>query len=242
MTLFVYLATPLFVLAVAGHAHARGRGGGWNLLHAYTAAALLAVPLYPLIELVAATFPPRSQPRLQYARLLAVDHGLPLTAAAAASLAVHWFRGRGRAPRTRALRTHALRTHALRTHALRTHAAGTLHAVPLVASLGGFFSVYAILDQFANHADPSMYRLVLLPMLRLAAVTGTAYLLARAARGARWWAAAVPTIPCVTAAVAYAGTFQQPGLVAVGGAALLAATLPLVFANSVAEVPDEPAP
>ena len=223
MTLFVYLATPLFVLAVTGHAHARGRGGGWDLLQAYTAAALLAIPLFPVIELVAATFPPRVQPRLQYARLLAVDHGLPLIAAAAASLAVHAFRGRGRAPRTLAPRT--------------------LHPVPLVASLGGFFSVYAILDQFANHADPSMYRLVLLPMLRLAAVTGTAYLLARAARGAWWgWAAAVLTIPCVTAAVAYAGTFQQPGLVAVGGAALLAASLPLLFVNSVAEVPDDPAP
>ena len=228
MTLFVYLATPLFVLAVTGHAHARGRGGGWNLLHAYTAAALLAIPLFPLIELVAATFPPGLQPRLQYARLLAVDHGLPLIAAAAVSLAVHGFRGHGRA---------------LRIHAPRTHAPRTLPPIPLVASLGGFFSVYAILDQFANHADPSMYRLVLLPMLRLAAVTGTAYLLARAARGAWWgWAAAVLTIPCVTAAMAYAGTFQQPGLVAVGGAALLAAAVPLLFANSVAEVLDDPAP
>ena len=223
MTLFVYLATPLFVLAVTGHAHARGRGGGWNLLQAYTAAALLAIPLFPLIELVAATFPPRLQPRLQYARLLVVDHGLPLIAAVAASLAVRGFRARGLAP--------------------RLHAPRILHPVPLVASLGGFFSAYAILDQFANHADPSMYRLVLLPLLRLAAVSGTAYLLARAARGAWWgWAAAVLTIPCVTAAVAYAGTLQQPGLVAVGGAALLAASLPLLFVNSVAEVPDDPAP
>ena len=216
MTLFAYLATPLFVLAIAGHAHARGRGGGWDLLHTYTAAALLAMPCYPLFEFLAATFPPRVEPRLQFARLLAVDHGVPLIAASAASLAVHWFRGRGgkRDP---------------------------LHAVKLVAALGGFFSVYAILDQFAHHADPSLYRLVLLPMLRLTAVSGTAYLLARAARGTRWWVVAVPAIPCATAAVAYAGTLQQPELAAVGGAALLAMTLPLVFAHAAAEAPDETA-
>ena len=217
MTLFVYLATPLFVLAVTGHSPARERGGGWDLLQAYTAAALLAMPLYLLIDLAADAIPPHFQPRLQYARLLAVDHGLPLIAASAASLVVHWIRNRGRGT-------------------------GTLHPVLLVASLGGFFSVYAILDQFTNHADPSLYRLVLLPVLRLAALTATAYLLARAARGARWWAAAVLTVPCVTAAVAYAGTGQQPGLVAVGGAALLAATLPLVFATSVAEATDDSAP
>ena len=214
MTLFVYLATPLFVLAVAGHAHARGHGGGWVLLHAYTAAGLLAIPLFPLFETLAATFPPLLQPRLQYARLVAVDHGLPLLAAAAASLAIHWYRRRGQE-------------------------AGTLHAIALLAGLGGFFSVYAILDQFANHADPSMYRLVLLPMLRLAAVTATAYLLTRAARGTRWWAAAVLTIPCVTAGIAYAGTLQRQDLAAVGGAALLVVCVPLLFANSVAEVPDE---
>ena len=217
MTLFVYLATPLFVLAVAGHAQARGGGGGWDLLHAYTAAALLAIPLYPLFELLAAAFPLRVRPPLHYARLLAVDHGAPLFAAAAASLAVHRLQARGRA-------------------------AGTPRAIPLAAGMGGFFSVYAILDQFTNHADPSMYRLVLLPVLRLAAVTGTAYLLARAAHGARRWAVAVLTIPCVTAAVAYAGTERQPELAVVVGAALLAVTVPLVFANSVAEALDDSAP
>ena len=217
MTLFAYLATPLFVLAVAGHAHARGRGGGWDLLQTYTAAALLAMPLYPLFEFLAAAFPPRVEPRLQFARLLAVDHGVPLIAASAASLAVHWFRGRGR----------------------RTDSPD---AVKLVAALGGFFSVYAILDQLANHADPSLYRLVLLPMLRLAAATGTACLLARAARGTRWWAVAVPALPCATAAVAYAGTLQQPELAAVGGAALLAMTMPLLFANSAAEASHESVP
>lgn len=216
MTLFVHLATPLFVLAVAGHAHARGQSDGWTLLHAYTAAGVLAIPLYPLFEMLAATFPPLVQPRLQYARLLAVDHGLPLIAAAAATLAIHRYRR-------------------------RRQEAGAPHAIALLAGMGGFFSVYAVLDQFANHADPSMYRLVLLPMLRLAAVAATAHLLTRAARGARWWAAAVLTIPCVTAGVAYAGTLQQPDLAAVGGAALLAVCMPLLFANSVSEAPDEPA-
>lgn len=214
MTLFVYLATPLFVLAVAGHAHARGLGGGWDLLHAYTAAALLSIPLYPLFELLAAAYPPRVRPQLHYVRLLAVDHGAPLIAAAATSLVVHRFRVRGRA-------------------------AGTLHAIPLVAGLGGFFSVYAILDQFTHHADPSMYRLVLLPVLRLAAAAGTACLLARVAHGARRWAVAVPAIPCVTAAVAYAGTARQPELAVVVGVGLLAATLPLLFAHSAAEAADD---
>lgn len=209
MTLFVYLATPLFVLAVAGHAYSRGRGDGWHLLHAYTFAALLAMPLYPLIELLAAVVPVAVQPRLQYARLLAVDHAAPLIAAAVASLAVRRFQGRG-----------------------RTHEAAGVRVVSLVAALGGFFSAYAILDQITNHADPSMYRLVLLPILRLVAVTATAVLFARAARGAWWWAVAVPVVPCVTAAVAYLGTLQQPGLAAVGGAGLLAAALPLVFASS----------
>ena len=218
MTLFVYLATPLFVVAVAGHAYSRGRGDGWYLLHTYTVAALLAMPLYPLIELLASAIPHRLQPRLQYARLLAVDHGLPLIAAAVASLAVRRFQGRG-----------------------RTHRAAGVRPVSLVAGLGGFFSVYAILDQIANHADPSMYRLVLLPILRLVAVTATAFLLARAARGTGWWAIAVPAVPCVTAAVAYAGMLQQPGFAAVGGVGLLAATLPLVFANSADEVSDDPA-
>jgi peptidoglycan/LPS O-acetylase OafA/YrhL len=113
--------------------------------------------------------------------------------------------------------------------------------VLLVAGLGGFFSVYSILDQLTNHADPSLYRLVLLPMLRLVALTVTAYLLARAARGTRWWVVALPAIPCVTAAVAFVGTVQQPGLAAAGGAALLAATLPMVFAHPVAEVSDDTA-
>ena len=215
MTLFVYLATPLFVLAVVGHAYARGRGG-WDVLHVYTAAALLAMPAYPLIELLAATIPLRIEPRLQYARLLAVDHGLPLVAAAAAALAAQWLQRRGRAD-------------------------GARRPVLLVAGLGGFFSVYAVLDQFANHADPSLYRLVLLPMLRLVAVTVSASLLARAARGKRWWALAVLPIPCVTAAVAYVGTVQRPGLAAAGGAALLAATVPMVFAQPVAEVSDDSA-
>ncbi|MDE0229416.1 MAG: hypothetical protein OXJ62_11260 [Spirochaetaceae bacterium] len=217
MTLFAYLATPLFVLAVAGHALARGQSDGWALLYAYTTAGLLAIPLYPLFEMLAATFPPLVQPRLQYARLLAVDHGLPLIAAAAATLGIHWYRR-------------------------RRHEAGAPDAITLLAGMGGFFSVYAVLDQFANHADPSTYRLVLLPMLRLAAVAATAYLLTRAARGAWWWAAAMPAIPCGTAGIAYAGTLQQPDLAAVGGAALLAACIPLVFANSVSEAPDESSP
>ena len=216
MTLFAYLAAPLFVLAVAGHAHASGRGGGWDLLHVYTAAALLAMPAYPLVELLAAAFPPVVGPRMHYARLLAFDHGLPLLAASAASLAVYWFRGRGRAP-------------------------DRLRAVLLVAGLGGFFSVFSILDQFANHADPSMTRLVLMPMLRLAAATAAAYLMVRAARGAWWWAAAVPAVPCVTAGIAYAGTFRQPELAAVGATALLAVAVPLVFAGSVSEAHDDPA-
>lgn len=216
MTLFVYLATPLFVLAVAGHARARGQGGCRDLLHAFAATALLAMPLYALIELLAATVPPRTPPPLQYARLLAVDHGLPLVAGVAATLAVRRLQGRG-------------------------GEAGAPRAASLVAGLGGFFTVYGILDQFSNHADPSMHRLVLLPILRLAALTPAAYLLARAVRGTRWWAAALPAIPCVTAAVAYAGTLRQPGLAAVGGLALLAATLPLVFAHPVAEATDDPA-
>jgi hypothetical protein len=216
MTLFAYLATPLFVLAVAGHAHARGQGGDWEMLQVFIAAALLAMPLYPLIELLAATVPAHIQPRLHYARLLAFDHGVPLVAAAAAAVVAQWFQRRGRAD-------------------------GAWRPVLLVAGLGGFFSVYAVLDQLSNHADPNLYRLVLLPMLRLVALTVTAYLLARAARGTRWWVVAVPAIPCVTAAVAYVGTVQQPGLAAAGGAALLAATLPMVFAHPVAEVSDETA-
>jgi len=217
MTLFAYLATPLFVLAVASHALARGQGDGWALLLAYNTAGLLAIPLYPLFEMLAATLPPLVQPQLRYARLLAVDHGLPLVAAAAATLGIHWYRR-------------------------RRHEAGALDAITLLAGMGGFFSVYAVLDQFANHADPSTYRLVLLPMLRLAAVAVTAYVLVRAARGARWWAAAVPAIPCLTAGIAYSGALQQPELALVGGAALVVVCTRLVFANSVSEAPDESSP
>ena len=217
MTLFVHLATPLYVIAVAGQACARGQGDGWALLYAYATAGVLAIPLYPLFEMLAATFPPLVQPQLQYARLLVVDHGLPLIAAAAATLGIYWYRR-------------------------RRHEVGVLDVVTLLTGMGGFFSVYAILDQFAHHADPSTYRLVLLPMLRLAAAVTTAYLLTRAVRGARWWAAAVPAIPCVTAGIAYSGALQQANLASAGGAMLLAVCTPLVFANSVVDDPDESPP
>ena len=103
----------------------------------------------------------------------------------------------------------------------------------LLVTLGGCFSMLAILEQLTHYADPSLYRLVLLPLLRLALMSAVALLLA-AATGARiWWRAlAVPAIlvlPLVTAAIAYGDVIRRPDLAAAGSAlAFLATLLPLL--------------
>ena len=215
MTLFLYLATPLFVIAVAAQSDT-GRGGrAWALLSHYAAAALLALPIYPLIDLLAGVLPAGHEPRLWYLRLLAVDHGLPLLAALAVSLC-------------------------LRRPASRRGLGSVPEPAPLIASLGGFYSMYALLEQFTLHMDPSPYRLVALPLTRLAAVGATAYVVARAASSGKWWrCVAVLPIPLVTAGVGYGSVLQRPVLTAAGSALLLAVTLPLAFATRTSEASDD---
>ena len=215
MTLFLHVATPLFVLAVAAQAGTGRDGRGWALLSCYAVAALPALPFYPLIDLLAGVLTPGYEPRLWYLRLLALDHGLPLLAALVVTLCMHWY-------------------------ASRRLLGSVLEPAPLIASLGGFFSMYTMLEQFTLHVDPSPYRLVALPLARLAAMSGTAYVVARAAGSGKWWrCVAVLPIPFVTAGVGYGSALQRPVLTAAGSALLLAVTLPLAFAPLTSETSDD---
>ena len=217
MTLFLNVATPLFVLALVAHAAARG-DRGWQLLPYFAGAALLALPLAPLAGVVAGMFPPRYQLWVLYLRLLVVDHALPLLAAVAISLLLQRH-ANGRSPTGQPV--------------------GLLH---LLVTLGGFFSMFVILEQFSYHADPSRYRLILLPLLRLATVTAVAYLLARCAGaggGLRVAAAlAVLALPFLTAALAYAEAIQRPVVAMAGSILLLATALVPVLLLPPLEVPD----
>lgn len=91
----------------------------------------------------------------------------------------------------------------------------------------------AVLEQLTHHADPSFYRLVLLPLLRLALMSALVLLLA-AATGARiWWRAlamlVILALPLVTAAIAYGDVVRRPDLAAAGSAlAFLVTLLPLL--------------
>ena len=230
MTLFAYLATPLFVVAMVARA-APGGGDGGTLLPRYAGAALLALPLHPLVSLAAEAFPPLYEPRLLYLRLLAVDHGAPLVAALLVSLALRRYGGVR--PRRRSGLLHRARLASGRRRWEWRH---------LLVTLGGFFSVFAILEQLTHHADPSFYRLILLPLLRLAQVSAAAYLLARTAGARGWWRGAallaVLALPLPAAAIAYGAAIRRPDLAAAGSAVVFAAALLPMLRYSRPEVSD----
>ena len=236
MTLFAYLATPLFVVALAARGAAPESGHRTALLPWFAGAALLALLLFPLLNLVERSFPPLYEPRLLYLRLLAADHGAPLLAALAVTLALRRYRNsRHRNTRNRrsGLLQRARRARREREPRARVRTRRRAELPYLLVTLGGCFSMLAILEQLTHYADPSFHRLVLLPLLRLALMSAVALLLA-AATGARvWWRAlaalAILALPLVTAAIAYGDVIRRPDLAAAGSAlAFLATLLPLL--------------
>ena len=227
MTLFAYLATPLFVVALAARGAPPGVGHRMALLPWFAGAALLALVLFPLVSMVARTFPPLYEPRLLYLRLLAADHGAPLVAALAVALGLRRYRN-ARYRRSGLLRrARGEREPRPRARARRAD------LTYLLVTLGGYFSMHTILEQLTYYADPSFYRLVLLPLLRLALMSAAA-VLAAGATGARvWWRGlallAILALPLVTAAVAYGAAIRRSDLAAAGTvAAFVAALLPLL--------------
>ena len=231
MTLFAYLATPLFVVALAARGAPPGVGHRMALLPWFAGAALLALVLFPLVSMVARTFPPLYEPRLLYLRLLAADHGAPLVAALAVALGLRRYRN-ARYRRSGLLRR-ARRVRGEREPRPRVRARQRTDLTYLLVTLGGYFSMHTILEQLTYYADPSFYRLVLLPLLRLALMSAAA-VLAAGATGARvWWRGlallAILALPLVTAAVAYGAAMRRSDLAAAGTvAAFVAALLPLL--------------
>ena len=231
MTLFAYLATPLFVVALAARGAPPGAGYRTALVPWFAGAALLALPLFPLLSMVARAFPPRYEPELLYLRLLAADHGAPLLAALAVTLGLRRYRNTRN--RRSGLLQRARRARHEREPRPRVRARRRAELPYLLVTLGGYFSMLAILEQLTRYADPSFYRLVLLPLLRLALVSAVTLLLA-AATGARvWWRAlaalAILALPPVTAAIAYGDVIRRPDLAAGASAlAFLGFLLPLL--------------
>ena len=218
MTLFAYLATPLFVVALAARGAAPEVGQRTALLPWFAGAALLALVLFPLLSMVARAFPPLYEPRLLYLRLLAADHGAPLVAALAVTLGLRRYRYIRH--RRSGLLRRARRARGEREPQPRVRARRRAELPYLLVTLGGYFSMLAILEQLTHYADPSFYRLVLLPLLRLALMSAVAVLLA-AATGARvWWRAlavlAILALPLVTAAIAYGDTIRRSDFAAAG--------------------------
>ena len=236
MTLFAYLATPLFVVALAARGAAPESGRRAALLPWFAGAALLALLLFPLLNMVAPAFPPRYEPRLLYLRLLATDHGTPLLAALAVTLGLRRYRNsRNRSTRNRrsGLLQRARRARREREPRPRVRARRRAELPCLLVTLGGFFSMLAILEQLTHDADPSLYRLVLLPLLRLALMSAVALLLAAATGTRVWWRAlallVILVLPLLTAAIAYGDVIRRPDLAAAGSAlAFLATLLPLL--------------
>ena len=240
MTLFVYLATPLFVLAVVARAGPGEAGREETLLPWFAGAALLALPLYPPVSMLAEAFPPYYQPRLLYLQLLAVDHGAPLAAALLVSLLLRRYRN-GRSRRRSGLLHRATLARGQRPPQPRSGTGRRSELPHLLVTLGGFFSMFAILEQLSYQPDPSFYRLILLPLLRLALVSAAAYLLARTAEAGVWWRVAVLpallALPLLTAAIAYGDVIRRPYLAAAGSTMLFAAALLPVLRYSRTEVP-----
>ena len=233
MTLFAFLALPLFVVAAAARGGPQERGRLAALLPWFAGAALLAMPVYPLIDLLGRAFPPYyDQPRLLFLRPLALQHGAPLAAALAGALLLRRYRDRrrpasgllGRAAAARRARTAAELAYYL-------------------ATLGGFFSMFALLEQLDHYADPSLYRLILLPLLRVAMVSVAAFLLARTAGSRIWWRGlallVILALPLPAAAVAYESAVQRTALAAAAVAAAAALALLPLLRPAPREVPDE---
>lgn len=239
MTLFAWLAMPLFVTALAARGGSPGVGGRAQLLAWFAAAALLALPIYPLATLLARVFPPLYEPRLLYLQALALEHGGPLAAALAVTLALRLTRARGRGSGLLQRAARARRA-PVPPPVLRARRQAELPL--LLAALGGFFSMFALLEQLDRTADPSFYRLILLPLLRLALVSAAAFLLARSAGARIWWQGlallAVLALPLLTAAVAYGAAVRRPELAAAGSVAAFAAALLPVLRYCPREVPD----
>lgn len=241
MTLFAWLATPLFVAALAARGASPGVGGRAVLLPWFAAAALLALPIYPLATLLARVFPPLYEPRLLYLQALALDHGGPLAAALAVTLALRLPRARARG-RASGLLRRAARARRAPTPRPVLRARRQAELPLLLAALGGFFSMFALLEQLDRPADPSFYRLILLPLLRLALVSAAAFLLARSAGARIWWQGlallAILALPLLTAAAAYGVVVRRPELAAAGSAAAFAAALWPVLRYYPREAPD----
>ena len=246
MTLFAYLALPLFVVALTARSAPRGAGELRALLPWFAGAALAALALYPLAGLLARAFPPfYEEPRLLYLRALAVDHGAPLAAALAVALGLRGFRERRGAGRSGLLRR-AAQARPERPAPARRHTRRQAELAYLLATLGGFFSVFSLLQQLELHADPSFYRLILLPLLRVALVSAAACLLARTAGARIWWQGlallAALALPFLTAAIAYGAALRRTELAAAGSAVVCAAALlPLLRAcrREVSNAPEE---
>ena len=228
MTLFAYLATPLFVVAMTARGAAPGAVERAALWPWFAGAALLALPLYPLAGLLAGTFPPFYDQRLLYLRLLAVDHGAPLVAALAVTLVLRRYRKR-RVQRGSGLLHRATLASDERGPQARSRARRQAELLHLLVTLGGFFSMFAILEQLAHYADPSIYRTLLLPLLRLAQVSAAAALWAGVTGARRWWRGlallAILALPLLTAAIAFGDAIQRPDLAAAGTVVVFAAAL-----------------
>ncbi len=236
MTLFAYLALPLFVVAAAARSGPQEGGRSAALLPWFAGAALLAMPVYPLIDLLGRVFPPfYDDPRLLYLRPLALEHGGPLVAALVVALLLRRARDR----RQRRRRASGL----LQRAAVARGAQTAAELAFFLAALGGFFSMFALLEQLDHYADPSIYRLILLPLLRVALVSAAAFLLARTAGARIWWRGlallAILALPILTAAVAYGDAVQRADLAAAASAAACALALLPLLRSSRREAPDD---
>jgi hypothetical protein len=205
MALFLVVATPLFSFGAILYLAERSVEPAWpQLIRSAGLAMVLSFPAYAGIAAIGSQFADSYRDLPLYIRSLLGEHLLPTACAVGTAVLLHaWRRARSR-------------------HS--SWGAPGVASTSLVATLGGFLAVFAILERLERVSDPSAYWLLLLPLLRLGTIGSLVALVRAAERWNGWTRAGIialaASVPMVGATAAIFTNMQQH-LVAASVAAVM---------------------
>ena len=164
---------PLLVVGAAVYLAPLRRDPPWpELARAFGAGFVWAFPAYVVVAAALTGFPPSYRGFSLYLRAAVGEHLLPMVLAMAGALATTWWRSR-------------------RATAASPVPEGVPQRERLIASVGGFLAAFAILERLSVLDDASSYRVLLLPLLRMATVALVAGLAGLALSWNGWTRAAI---------------------------------------------------
>ena len=225
MTVFLFLSTPVFLIMLIDYivmrspaSYGRGISTGtrnWTIIIVrFGIPFLICIPLFPILQLIKDVFPQSYKPMDSLINLVVGEHLIPLLIALFVSLLLYRvFIGEG----------------------VGFYSIDFLH---ILVTLGGFFTANSILEQIDNHSDPSFYRLLWLPFIRLSIISSVSYLITIGFSQSGWLRAIffalvflLPVIAGVVSFISVSGLLFFPSIACLGF--LLVSLLPIFLTNPI---------